>query len=301
MRNSLPSRIKSPILLFSLIWLIAGNAGCQSREKTGRLEVYRLARSQMRRPMDYAVLKAPKEMVQDKTKVPVFVLLHGMGDDHTSLDKYGIADYLHTAMVNGDIPPAHFVVPNGEKGFYLNWYDDSHPYEKLIMLDVIPSALKVLGLRQDYPLHIIGVSMGGAGALRIGLNYPHRFVSISVFSALIFTEEEAQKMMKRPLVRLLMNTERIWGDGSDPEFAKTLDVYGLSAALEPDLRPRIFITSGTRENDAFTESAMKFTAHLSKMAVPYRYQSFEGKHGWKYWQKVLPDALHFALWDTVRP
>ena len=303
-------RNKPISLLVTIILIVSAgvlSSGCQKRMQSARLDVYQIEKTQMGRPMQYAILQAPRPNAATgapqgahtsataSDDIPVFVLLHGMGGDHRSLDRYGVSDVLISAMEAGDMPRAHFIMPNGERGFFVDWFDGTRPYEQMIMSDVIPSALGALGLKPDHPLHIMGMSMGGQGALRIGLNYPHRFESIGVFSTMIFTQEEAAQMMQRPVVRLLLKPERIWGDGSDAAFTRTLDVYGLSQSLEPDLKPRILITSGTDEKDVFLQTATAFTDHLAEAAVPCTYMSFEGGHGWKYWQTVIPEAARHAL------
>ncbi|MBN2344656.1 MAG: hypothetical protein JXR45_24395 [Deltaproteobacteria bacterium] len=282
-------------VLFSILLFISFLPGCYRSAPANRLEVYRLQQTHMARPMDFSLLRGPVNASEAANSLPVFVLLHGMGGDHQVLDKYGISEQLLSAMKKHEIPSANFILPNGERGFYLNWHDGTHPYEDTLIQDIIPSALQILGYPPSQPLHIIGVSMGGQGALRIGLNYPHRFVSISVFSTLIFTQEEAMEMLHRPLVRLFLDAERIWGDGTDETFTRTMDVYGLSAELEDDLKPRIFITSGTEEDDVFTRTAIAFTQHLTRNNVPHMYQSFDGGHGWKYWEPIMGDAIRYAL------
>ena len=81
----------------------------------------------------------------DAMKLPVMVFLHGMGSDHLAFDEFGVSDQLYWAMVEGHLPPAHIILPNGERGFYLSWCDGSKPYEDYIIEEVLPRGEAHLG------------------------------------------------------------------------------------------------------------------------------------------------------------
>jgi S-formylglutathione hydrolase FrmB len=120
----------------------------------------------------YALLPAPELPGVDRRQLPVVLLLHGMGGNHLELDRYGLSAALHTAMQEGRLPPLHVVAPDGKRGFYINWHDGSNRWEDHVVQEVLPHAEAQLGLGEvpRERRQVAGCSMGGIGALFIGLS-----------------------------------------------------------------------------------------------------------------------------------
>jgi putative tributyrin esterase len=224
----------------------------------------------------------------------VVVFLHGMGSDHLAFDKYGVSDSLFEAMASGRIPPAHLILPNGERGFYLNWYDGSHPYEDYILNEVIPEGESALGITTPTSRHIAGVSMGGTGALQIGLRNPGMFSSIACISGVILTRKEANEMMHNLLVRAFVPVNRVWGDGTDDRFSDSINLFKLAARLWPGDAPALFLTAGDEERDRIRATTRRFHEHLERLGLSNRYVVYKGDHDWHDWTPVIEQVITFA-------
>lgn len=99
--------------------------GC-AHTPTGRFQYEEIASQSEGRPMRYGVL-LPSGW-NGKTPLPIVLLLHGAGDDETGADRAGVVEALDGAIADGTLPPFIMVTPNGDRGFWVNWYDGTHRY-----------------------------------------------------------------------------------------------------------------------------------------------------------------------------
>lgn len=201
---------------------------------------------------------------------PVLLQLHGLSDDcdswleHTNLVR-------HVAGL-----PLAVVLPDGGTSAYLNWKAsgrlNQHRYEDLMVIDIPGHLGRHFNVRNG-PWAIGGLSMGGYGAVRLGLKHPDRFSSIYAHSA-AFRIEEAQDPVDTTLV----------------EDAGDSDVYNHAAAIAMrSERPVIAFDCGV--DDRLIEHNRKFHRHLDMLGVDHRYAEFEGGHEWDYWDVHVQEAL----------
>ncbi|MCA1685614.1 MAG: esterase family protein, partial [Planctomycetia bacterium] len=108
----------------------------------------------------------------------VLYLLHGLSDDHTTWMRRSCVERYTLGY------PLMVVMPNGGRGWYTN-AADGEPFEDDLIKDV-------MGLiEKDFPVKaerggraIGGLSMGGFGAIKLGLKHPKRFASVHSSSGL---------------------------------------------------------------------------------------------------------------------
>jgi enterochelin esterase-like enzyme len=282
------------ILYYKLIILVSMSLFSCQINTPPITKAYTLVETRLDKSLDFSIFVAPDVKGQNSPEVPIILLLHGMGDDNRVLEKHGLAASLKKGMAEGRIKNAHFIVPNGEKGFFVNWYDGTHPYEDHIVKDVIPKALAILGVSPDKKIHIMGASMGGQGAIRLGVSYPERFLSVTAFSTLILNRQEASSMLSNPLFSWIFGLKKVFGDATDREFSKKMDPYYLMGKGPAPIRQRFFLAVGTEEK-RFHESMQNFKEFLEKLGVEHQYKLYNGGHGWKFWKDLLPEAIEF-IW-----
>jgi S-formylglutathione hydrolase FrmB len=87
-------------------------------------------------------------------------------------------------MDEGRIEPFITVIPAGLYGYWTDWPDGKHPYATLVAEEYLKAAEDLYPLLQDGPQSraIAGVSMGGFGALSIGLLNPDKFGFMAAMS-----------------------------------------------------------------------------------------------------------------------
>ena len=108
------------------------------------------------------------------------VMLHGLGDVPSSWVREGVVQLWLDAMRAGTLPPMRIVLPQGNEGYWSNQIEGDGRYRDWIMtlLDILEEDFLIT---PDHNV-LMGVSMGGYGALSIGLTYPDRFSTLLALS-----------------------------------------------------------------------------------------------------------------------
>lgn len=198
---------------------------------------------------------------------PVLLQLHGYSDDSYSW-LYNSSLARHVADL-----PLIVVLPDGGTSRYLNIPVHERfglqRYEDL-MIDDIPGEVNRLFKVRAGPWAIGGLSMGGFGALRLGMKYPERFASIWAHSAGLSTLDEA-------FLSLLDDPS----DASVYTYADRLTSSGIS--------PRITFDCGV--DDFLIEPNRALRAHLQAIGLAHSYFEHPGAHTWDYWDDHVREAL----------
>lgn len=227
------------------------------------------------RPKSYTVLLPDYEGATGGP-YPVLYLLHGLSDDHrawtswTSIDRY-VRRF-----------PMIVIMPDGERSFYTNMAEGGR-FEDYLMEDLlghVEGSYHVL----TGPQHtaIGGLSMGGYGAMKLGLKFPDRFGSVGAHSS-------AFGAARRPAEDTLGDElRRIYGPADSPERPAN-DCYALAEKAARASLPALYIDCGTE--DFLIEDNRAFHAHLQALGIPHTYREFPGVHCWEYWDLHIQDSL----------
>jgi S-formylglutathione hydrolase FrmB len=201
---------------------------------------------------------------------PVVMQLHGLGDDHRSwIDRTNIVRYAETY-------PLVIVFPDGGTSGYLNWKESGRlhrqAWEELIVTD-IPDHLRRLFNVTDGPWGIGGLSMGGYGAMRVGLKYPEQYRSVwghsSGFHIDGFLDPD------------LIENEQI-DDASVQLLARRLVESGKAS-------PVISFDCGV--DDHVIDYNREYHAYLDDIGLKHHYAEHPGGHTWAYWDAHVKSAL----------
>ena len=207
---------------------------------------------------------------------PVFYLLHGLSDDHTawtrrtSLERY----------VEG--LPLIVVMPDGGRG----WYTDSSvepagAFETFILRDLIGFVDRTFRTRAERGGRVVaGLSMGGYGAVKLGLKFPEVFCAAASHSGALVNPDE------RGGTYLGSELHRIFGD--HPAGGAN-DIFALAERLEPGRRPALRIDCGTE--DSLLGYNRRFHSHLDRLGVAHEYEEFAGGHTWEYWDAHVRETI----------
>lgn len=215
-----------------------------------------------------------------KPPFATFYLLHGLSDDYSIwLRRTRIEEYVR------DLPLA-VVMPDGFRGFYTN-HETGFAYADYIVKDVIGTVERYFNLKSSRSARCIGgLSMGGYGALRLGLGYPHLFASVTSHSGALMWGTKAP-----PLRHPDHPTEFELVFGKNPAGTKHDLVHLARMAQKAGKLPKLRIDCGTE--DFLLEQNRSFVAKLKAMKVPHEYEEFPGGHEWSYWDLHVREALEF--------
>jgi len=225
-------------------------------------------------------------------KYAVIYLLHGYTDDYTkwgrltSIERY--ANEFGIAVV----------MPDAGKSFYTDMVHGD-PYFTYLTEEVPAHVQEWLPITND-PEHtyIAGLSMGGYGAIKIALTYPHRFKAAGSFSGALAMAEMANAVMPEDAEPWLKRTEidialvygdvtKIAGSGNDVFWLAT-----QAKKLEKSL-PQLYLSCGTE--DFIYEHTTYFTSHLETLGLPFKYHEEAGVHEWGIWDRSVRDFLAWAI------
>lgn len=225
---------------------------------------------------------------------PVLYLLHGVGGDHSSWLEY--AD-VAGMMQRGEMPEMIVVMPDGYLSYYSDAADGSLPYETFFtteFMQAIDSLHPTLPGRENRV--ISGFSMGGFGALTLGLRNADKFgtvisLSPSMRTDSVYATEGPQDAWEKQWGRTFGGTgltgfDRItqyYRDRSPLHFAHTLDAKALSSV-------NLTIDIGDRENSLAAPSEMLHRTLVSR-GIPHTYRVRSGGHDFECWNKGLRQAM----------
>lgn len=207
---------------------------------------------------------------------PVLLQLHGLSDDCDGwIQRTNILHYVRDY-------PLVVVMPDGGTSCYLNWksagMDETEwpsssmlrsRWEDAIMVDVVDHVRRTFPVT-DRGWAIGGLSMGGGGAMRLGLKYADLFDSIYAHSS------------------------KFWWDGFinparlDDQDDADVRVHARRVAAS-GRQPAISFDCGL--DDRLLEENRRFDAFLTELGLEHRYAEFPGDHLWSYWDAHVQEAI----------
>ena len=205
-------------------------------------------------------------------RYPVLYLLHGFANDHHSWHRYGRAnDVLDNLLAQRTIEPFLVVMPLGYGGARVNGDGTGIPpegdvrgnvglYERDLLEDIVPMIDRTYRTIADRKHRaIVGFSMGGGQAGRIGLSHLETFSQVGIMSAGM-------------------------AGGADTEPMKTLATDPAKANKLIDL---LWIACG--KEDTALKGANTLHRALEQARIEHTYVETEGAHHWRVWRRYLRD------------
>lgn len=220
------------------------------------------------------------DVVIPRTDVPppVLYLLHGLSDDHsiwlrrTSVERY--AEESGVALV----------IPAVGRSFYSDMAAGPN-YFSFVNAE-LPSVVHryfKLGVGREKSF-VAGLSMGGYGALKLGLSNPERFAAIGSFSGAVDIVRiiEDLKASDEPDAEKRLNEYR-WIFGESLRVADTPHDLGfLASGIEPPV-PDIYLACGAE--DFLIEHNRGFRDRLQRLGIDFTYREEPGTHEWGFWDR----------------
>lgn len=215
---------------------------------------------------------------------PVFYLLHGLGDDHTTwLRRTSLERYVAGV-------PLIIILPETARGWYIN--SDSpagRAYEDHLVKEVIPLVDRLFPTIARREGRVIGgLSMGGYGAVKSALKFPELFCDATSHSGPLMTPMHKPETRPKEYAPQLAEFAALFGPGwqNGPN-----DPVALAKKCPLHLRPALRIDCGL--SDFLLDQNREFHTHLTTLRFPHEYQEFDGEHNWAYWDTHIQDALAF--------
>jgi enterochelin esterase-like enzyme len=249
--------------------------------------------------LEYAVYTPPGFTPSEG--LPLVVFLHGAGDGPDCFDEASVGQHLDLEITEGRVPRAVIVVPRGDFGFWENWADGSYRYRDWVIRSLLP----VVAARYETAAcpagcHLIGISMGGHGALRFALHEPGYFASVTAISAPILDADTAMAFLNSGWQRWLVPTSRIWGETDRGSLEKE-DLFRRWNAPEDLHGTRLMVVWGDRDHARVIETSQRFDRHLTDRGIPHDVLVYEGRHEWRAWTPALDLVLALQVGTARDP
>jgi putative tributyrin esterase len=227
----------------------------------------------------------PKNYYQSDQKFSVLYLLHGAWGKHSDWNLLsGVAAYAKDL-------PLIIVMPDSNGN---GWYQDSiglgnwqQFFEKELMPQ-IEQQFRTINSREGRAL--TGLSMGGYGAWKIGLDNPKKFCAVASLSgALTWGEGDVNTPGLSAMAKSLfpMDTQKRYASGA------------LWPRLIKKNIPALYFDCG--KDDFLVQANRSVERRLLENNIPYEYAEFDGAHTWPYWDAHIRDALNFVLRHVSSP
>lgn len=219
--------------------------------------------------------------IENAENLPLVILLHGVyGSSWVWTQKGGVHITAWEMIQKGIIGPMVIAMPSdglwGDGSGYLA--HNQKDFEKWIVEDV-PNVMiqKIPSVSKISDLFISGLSMGGFGALRLGIKYAEKFKAISAHSSITaieqmpdFVEESKENYVQK--------------DTRENSVLGVLEKYGR-------LIPKLRFDCGS-EDDLIIPNR-ELDSALNEAGIGHIYEEFKGGHEWSYWQEHIVETLRF--------
>ena len=209
-------------------------------------------------------------------KYKCLYLLHGLSDDHTiwmrrtSIERYATAYGICVVM------------PCGHRSFYtdMKYGGKYYTYIAKELPRIIREFLNVSEKREDN--YIAGLSMGGYGALKIGLREGAHFCAAAGLSAAADIKRIDFKEVTIPIF------------GEDKQIPEEEDLFCLAKAHNGDVqKPRIYMAVGTE--DFLYEDNIRLREQFQGLDYDYTYEEGPGVHCWDFWDEYIQHVLKWMF------
>lgn len=235
-------------------------------------------------------IQLPPSYATSKTRYPVVYVLHGLFESEAAWRSRGLDRILEELWAKGAVPELVLVAVDGGNSFFVN--SPTGRYEDLVTQDAVAFAereLRVIPGREARGL--LGVSMGGYAALRIGLAHPEAFGAVASHSAMLLT---AIPRAEDGAGRWQMDAfHRIFGDPIDPKLWQDADPLTWAARAEAAAAPRLYFDCGDRDRYGLFAGNEALHRRLEARGVAHEFSLQPGDHGYEYVRTVLPRSLAF--------
>ncbi|MCG8415291.1 MAG: hypothetical protein MI746_13815 [Pseudomonadales bacterium] len=260
----------------------------------------------------------PADYEESEQRYPTLYLLHGYMQNYTVWGR-NLAAAFYAREVNDVI----LVLPDGGNSWYVNYASSeegqTNNWENHIVEDVISyvdANYRTEARREGRA--ISGLSMGGFGALALGLRHPEMFISLgSTSGALSFARTQASALevgippqnatlpnrSPEQQARFAAADEIISGIIDIPGFstqeertpngvlfetieqAQAYDPFTIIYEVPKSQMPHIYVDSGTE--DGLVSEARELVQILMLNDVPFDYMQSRGRHNSEYWRRSV--------------
>jgi putative tributyrin esterase len=213
-------------------------------------------------------------------KLPVVYLLHGGNEDYRDWSNQSeVAPYAAKGFI--------LVMPDGDESYWMNEVGSPRErYEDFVTKDLIADVQNRFPARTDREGRaVVGLSMGGFGAVDYALVHPDLFAFAGALSPSVDVPFRAFNIRR---IGQWLKFRKIFGPvGSQGRAAR--NPFELVQTASPSATPYLYITAG--EQEALLGPIRRFVSRLKQRGLAHEFHTKPGGHDWGEWNSQLPGCF----------
>jgi putative tributyrin esterase len=241
--------------------------------------------SALGRDMTYRVVLPAS--IPPRSKLPVVYLLHGgNGSFRDWSNNTDVARFAERGLV--------LVMPDGDESWYTNSAErPGDRYEDYITQDLVTDVeTRFPAASGRANRAIMGMSMGGFGAVKLALRHPDLYAFAAGLSSALDAPGRPFSIARIGQYR---HYRSIFGP-VDSASRRESDPFVLARSVDPAKMPYFFLTCG--DNEGLLATNRNFAQILGQRHFPYEFHVVPGGHDWKQWNARL-DGVFSSLLDHL--
>jgi S-formylglutathione hydrolase FrmB len=239
--------------------------------------------------VSYAI-DLPPSYESSVRRYPVVYALHGLFEGAGFWERRGLARELSRLRGGGTLRDLVVVAVDGGNSFFVN--SPAGRYEDLVTKDLIAhieSTYRVLSGRDGRAL--LGVSMGGYAALRIGFAHPELFAAVATHSAMLLERvpSAAQGAHRGHMAAF----HRVFGNPIDEALWTESDPLDWARRANAGSAPALYLDCGAQDRYGLARGHRSLNRILDERGVAHTFELPPGDHGYEYVRGRLGQSLAF--------
>lgn len=228
---------------------------------------------------------SPKDRLDNTRRVMFF--LHGAADNATTIARRtNIEDFAHRYGCT-------VIMPNGHKSYYTDMANGM-AYYTYVAEELPELCRRLLGI-EPAPADtcLVGISMGGYGALKLALRHPEKYAKVASLSGVALIQERLAQQLPPHRLREMKG---IFGEQLviNPED----DLEQLLEAQSEKLKTMPVLMMCGRQ-DPFYGMNAAFAEMLHSRKLPVQFIQTDGGHDWAYWNSCIPELFHGFFGEEI--
>ena len=227
---------------------------------------------------------SPGETARRDGTIPTLYLLHGIGDDHTAWQRYtSIERYAAQKQLAVVMPATYF-------GWYTDMYRgyDYFTYIARELPEICRAMFPMLSQKRE-DTWAAGASMGGYGALKMGLRAGETFSRVASLSGPLDVCGVARNTDKEnELFR-----EDVFGPAEKAAGSLNDLFQAAEDSKDSPWKPDVYIWCGTE--DVLYRQNTRMRDHLRGLGYQLTYGESAGDRQWEAWDEEIQAVLHWLL------
>jgi putative tributyrin esterase len=228
----------------------------------------------LNRDMQYRVILPAS--VAAGAKLPVVYLLHGGGGNFRDWSNYSdSARFAERGLI--------LVMPEGDESYYVNAAERPQDrFEDYIVNDLIRDVESKFPVAPGRATRaIVGVSMGGFGAVKLALSHPDLFVFAGGISTAVDVPSRPFSIKR---IQQWQHHRSIFGPWGS-QTRRNGDPFVLARSADSARTPYFFLSCG--EQEGLLPANRNFAALLESRHFRYEFHVVPGGHNWNQWDSRL--------------